>query len=159
MWFGANPVTHFAENRGSNEVHALLVEPKVSCKASEGPGPTPNSRSEDTNERVPARLEPHHRFRYENQYVRVLEVSLKPGESSFFHTHSHDDLYLTLADAVARLQKWGENWGPETTFRAGEASVDNASKNPFSHRLKNVGKTIFHTLNIEFCPFDNQYPK
>jgi hypothetical protein len=27
-----------------------------------------------------------------------------------------------------------------------------ASKHPFTHRLKNVGTTEFHTLNIELCP-------
>jgi len=104
---------------------------------------------------MPAHLEPHHRLCYENQSIRVLEVTLKPGESSLFHTHSHDDVYLTLADAVARVQMQGRNWGPEIAFRSGEATSDDASKHPFSHRLENVGKTEFHTLAIQFCPLEN----
>jgi quercetin dioxygenase-like cupin family protein len=147
------PVTHFAENTGNNEVHTLLVEPKVSCNAPAGSIPAPNSSSTTSAEPMPAHLEPHHRLRHENQSMRVLEVRLKPGESSLFHTHSHDDVYLTLADAIARPQMQGGNWGPKTAFRSGEASSDDASRHPFTHRLENVGTTQFHTLDIEFCPF------
>jgi quercetin dioxygenase-like cupin family protein len=103
---------------------------------------------------MPARLEPHHHIRYENQYLRVLDVTLEPGESSLLHTHSLDVVYLTLADAVARQQMQGGDWEPETTFRVGEASFADASKTPLTHRLKNVGNTTFHTINIEFCPSD-----
>jgi beta-alanine degradation protein BauB len=149
-----DPLTHFAENTGDNEVHTLLVEPKVSCNAPVGSAPAPNSSSRTSAEPMPAHLEPHHRLRYENQSIRVLEVMLKPGESSLFHRHSHDDVYLTLADAVARAQIEGGNWGPQTAFRSGEASSDDASKHPFTHRLENVGTTEFHTLNIEFCPLE-----
>jgi quercetin dioxygenase-like cupin family protein len=146
-------VTHFAENIGSSEVHPMLVEPKVSCKAT-APSISGSSSSTTSAAPMPARLEPHHRLRYENQSIRVLEVRLKPGESSSFHTHSHDDVYLTLADAVAKVQVQGGNWGPETAFRLGEASFDNASKHPFTHRLQNAGNTEFHTLDIEFCPLE-----
>jgi hypothetical protein len=64
-------------------------------------------------------------------------------------------VYLTLADAVARQQMQGENWERETVFRVGEASFADASKTPFTHRLKNVGNTTFHTINIEFCSSDS----
>jgi quercetin dioxygenase-like cupin family protein len=149
-----DPVTHFAENTGDNEVHTLLVEPKVSCNAPNDSVSAPNSSSTTSAGAMPAHLEPHHRLRYENHILRVLEVKLRPGESSLFHTHSHDDVYLTLADAVARAQIEGGNWGPQTAFRSGEASSDDASKHPFTHRLENVGTTEFHTLNIEFCPLE-----
>jgi quercetin dioxygenase-like cupin family protein len=149
-----DPVTHFAENTGSSEVHTVLVEPKVSCKPPSVAVRAQESRATTPTVPVAAHLEPHHRVRYENQYVRVLEVRLKPGESSLFHTHSHDDVYLTLADAVARAQIEGGKWGPQTAFRSGEASSDDASKYPFTHRLENVGTTEFHTLNIEFCPLE-----
>jgi quercetin dioxygenase-like cupin family protein len=149
-----DPVTHFAENTGSSEVHTVLVEPKVSCKPPSVAFPAQESRATTPTVPVAAHLEPHHRVRYENQYVRVLEVRLKPSESSLFHTHSRDDVFLTLADAVARAQMQGENWGLEIAFRSGEASFDNASKHPFTHRLQNVGNTEFHTLSIEFCPLE-----
>jgi hypothetical protein len=80
----------------------------------------------------------------------ILEVLLEPGESSFFHAHSNDILYVTLADAVPRTQEQDENWGPETPFSAGAVSFEDALKTPHTHRLKNVGKTKFHTVNVEF---------
>jgi quercetin dioxygenase-like cupin family protein len=150
-----DPVTHFAENTGSSDVHTVLIEPKVSCKPPSVAVPAQQSPAATATVPMPAHLEPHHGLRYENQTIRVLEVRLKPGESSLFHTHSHDDVYLTLADAVVRVQMQGGNRGPETAFRSGEASFDNASKHPFTHRLENVGTTEFHTLAIEFCPLEN----
>jgi len=149
-----DPVTHFAENIASSEVHTFLVEPKVSCNDPAGSVAPSNSGSTASAVPVLAHLEPHHYLRYENQIIRVLEVRIRPGESSVFHTHTHDDLYLTLSDAVARAQMQGGNWGSDTAFKSGEASSDDASKHPLTHRLENVGRTEFHTLDIEFCPFE-----
>jgi hypothetical protein len=105
-----------------------------------------------SSEPMPTNLEPHHHLKYESQSIRILEVLLKPGEGSLFHTHSHDILYVTLADATARAQEQGEDWGPETAFKAGTVSLDHASKKNHTHRLNNVGHTMFHTINIEFLP-------
>jgi quercetin dioxygenase-like cupin family protein len=144
-----DPVTHLAENIGASEVHTMLVEPKISCNV-----PSSISTSSSPTTSAAARLEPHHRLRYENDTLRVLEVRLEPGQSSLFHTHSHDDVYLTLADALVRVQLLGSNWGPLTSFRSGQATFDHAFTSPFTHRLKNVGNTEFHTLDIEFCPLE-----
>ena len=103
-----------------------------------------------SKEPMPASLEPHHRLKYQNQYIRVLEVTLEPGESSLFHTHQLDVLYVALAQAVARQQRDGEDWGPEAAFTPGAVSFDHASTRSFTHPLKNVGTTQFHTINIEF---------
>lgn len=110
------------------------------------------SRSRKPKEPMPASLEPHHHVTYENQYVRAMEVTLRPGERSLFHTHTADVLYVILADAVARAQRPGEAWGPQTAFRAGAVSFDSASAHPYTHHLENVGKTRFHTINLEILP-------
>jgi quercetin dioxygenase-like cupin family protein len=74
-----DPVTHFAQNTGSSEVHALLVEPKVSCKTPALPVSLPNSRSTIPTVPIAARLEPHHHIRYENQYLRVFRGNARTG--------------------------------------------------------------------------------
>jgi len=148
-----DPVTHAGENIGKAEIHEIMIEPK---SASQGSGPmkvsSPPPAQVTPNQPMPANLEPHHHVRYENKQIRIMEVVLEPGESSFFHTHSNDILYVTLADATARAQDQGKDWGPETAFKAGAVSFENASKTPHTHRLKNVGKTQFHTINVEFLP-------
>jgi hypothetical protein len=40
---------------------------------------------------IPVDQEPHRRVLLENQYARVLDVQIPPGESSLFHTHSYDN--------------------------------------------------------------------
>jgi beta-alanine degradation protein BauB len=149
-----DPVTHAGENIGKAEIHELMIEPKT---ASQSSGPTAVSSSSPPpqvapSQPMPASREPHHHVRYENQYIRILEVLLEPEESSLFHTHSNDILYVTLADASARGQDQGEDWGPEIAFKAGAVSFEKASKTPHTHRLKNVGHTMFHTINVELLP-------
>ena len=145
------PERYAVENLSDEPMEGIDIELKQP-KAPAVPVSPPPSGSTTPKEPMPASLEPHHHVKYENQYVRVLEVTLQPGESSLFHTHSLDILYITMADAVARAQEQGENWGPETAFKAGRVSFENAWKIPHTHRLKNVGKTLFHTISIEFLP-------
>jgi quercetin dioxygenase-like cupin family protein len=111
-----DPVTHSGENIGDTEIDEIMIEPK---SASQGSGAMKvsaplASAQMMSSEPMPTNLEPHHHVKYESQSIRILEVLLKPGESSFFHTHSNDILYVTLADASARAQDQGEDWGPET---------------------------------------------
>jgi hypothetical protein len=148
------PVTHSGENIGDTEVDEIMIEPK-----SGSPGSNPMKLSAPlqsahaiSKDPMPANLEPHHHVKYESQSIRIMKILLKPGESSFFHTHSNDILYVMLADASAKEQDQGEDWGPETAFKTGVVSVENASEAPHTHRLKNVGVTMFHTINVEFLP-------
>jgi hypothetical protein len=110
-----DPVTHAGENIGNTEIHEIMIELK---SASQGSGSTVvPSPPISPGQPMPASQEPHHHVRYENRYIRILEVLLEPGVSSFFHTHSNDILYITLADAVARAQEQYQDWGPETALR------------------------------------------
>jgi len=145
------PERYAVQNLSNGPMEDIEVELKRAKAPAVAVSPAP-SHSTTLREPMPTSLEPHHHLRYENQFVRVLEVTLKPGESSLFHTHSLDVLYVILADAVATAQEQGENWGRETAFRAGAVSFDNASKIPHTHHLKNIGKTQLHTINIEFLP-------
>jgi len=145
------PERHAVESLSGEPMEDIEIELKQ-AKGPAVPLSPPPFASTTPKEPMPANQEPHHHLKYENQYIRVLEVTLEPGESSLFHTHSIDVLYVTLADAVVRAQEQGEDWGPETAFRAGVANFDNASKTPYTHHLKNIRKTQLHTINIEFLP-------
>lgn len=146
-----DPVTHSGENIGDAEIREIMIEPKSAAQDSGATTLSPASPTAKVanNQPMTASEEPHHHLRHETRYIRILEVLLEPGESSFFHTHSHDILYVILADAVARNQERGKDWGPEIAFKAGSVELEKASKKPHRHRLKNVGQTQFHTINIE----------
>ena len=59
---------------------------------------------------VPVEQEPHHRVVFENQYVRVLDVVVGPGETTLFHRHSIDNIPIILTDADNKTQFAGKDW-------------------------------------------------
>jgi hypothetical protein len=142
------PEQYAVENMFNDAIDEIEIE----LKQAKAPGRAvsrPPSVSPLPKEPMPTSLEPHHHVKYENQYIRVMEVSLQPGESSLFHTHSFDVVYVTLADATARAQEMGKEWGMATAFKVGGVSVDEAARSPHTHHLQNIGTTRFHTINIE----------
>jgi len=42
---------------------------------------------------VPIEKEPRHRLKFENQFVRVFDVLIPPGDDSLFHIHIYDGVY------------------------------------------------------------------
>jgi hypothetical protein len=60
-----------------------------------------------SNQPLPVEQEPHHRWEFQNQYVRVLDVLLAPGESTLFHTHSHDSIAVRLSEATSNYSGAG----------------------------------------------------
>ena len=54
--------------------------------------------------------EPHHKNVLENKYIRLLDVWIKPGDTTLFHMHSTPSLFLFLTDTYAGSQiMWGRN--------------------------------------------------
>lgn len=93
--------------------------------------------------------EPHHHLVYQNQYVRMLEVRLAPGETTEFHTHSHDNLAVRLSEAVVTRQDQGKDWVPPSKVVPGEVSLTKGAESPYTHRVKNVGNTPFRVIDVE----------
>ena len=57
---------------------------------------------------VPVEEEPHHHLLLKNDFVMVVRVKLLPGESTLFHTHSHDRVAIDLTNTTVTFQKPGE---------------------------------------------------
>jgi hypothetical protein len=104
---------------------------------------------QETSESVPVEREPHHRWIFENQYVRALDVVLAPGESTLFHTHSHDSIAVTLTDAKLQEQPLNKEWRPTARLLPGNSRYMQGTRAPYTHRIKNVGSTPFHVIDIE----------
>ena len=60
---------------------------------------------------VPVYHEPHHRQLFAKGTTRILEGSVPPGDTSWYHVHSEPVLYLTLSASAQRTQVLGEDWG------------------------------------------------
>jgi quercetin dioxygenase-like cupin family protein len=79
----------------------------------------------------------------DNQYVRVLEVHLKPGGKSPMHSHPG---YVAVALTPCRVRFSGpDGKSQEVEFKGGESSWRDAE----SHSVENLGTADCRVMNIE----------
>jgi hypothetical protein len=97
-------------------------------------------------------LEPHHHVLFKNQYVEVMDVRIEPGDTTAYHTHAHDTVFIRLTDSVTQSQTKDKNWDPGRTSKPGEVAFDNDPQHPCPHHGKNAGTTPYRVLDIELRP-------
>jgi len=97
---------------------------------------------------VPVREEPFHRNVLENKYIRLLDVWIKPGDTSLFHIHATPSLFLHFTTTVVCTQIKGKEWvtGKNTT---GNASYRSFVNDTLVHRVSNCDTVPFHVTDIE----------
>ena len=89
--------------------------------------------------------EPRHHLVFENEYVRVFDVTVEPRTSTLVHRHNHDYLFVTLGDSDIVSTRPGEKpvhllvKDGETRFTAGN----------FAHAALNQSEKPFHNITIE----------
>lgn len=99
---------------------------------------------------VPIEQEPAHRLVLQNEYVRVFEVWLPPGETTLWHVHLHDGVSVRLTDATIEDQPKD---GQAKTFRLRRGEVTyGATPTALTHQVRNVGETPFQNIYIELLP-------
>jgi quercetin dioxygenase-like cupin family protein len=91
-----------------------------------------------------AKVAPHvYKVLFENEQVRMLEVSMQPGDRSEMHSHP-DYLVYMLSDGKVKLTApSGET--AEVELTAGTAMWREAEE----HSTENVGGTVVHGLFFE----------
>lgn len=107
MW--STPSTHRSENLSDIPFEAVQIEPRKP-----GGGAPPSAPPDKLDA---AAVDPqHYHVEFENEYVRVLRVTIGPHEKLRLHTHpptgavlvqlTAQNLRLTLADGTSRLSKF-----------------------------------------------------
>ena len=99
---------------------------------------------------LPVDQEPHHKVVLKNDLVVVMHVTLAPGERTLYHTHSHDRAAVELSHSSITQQKVGEAEGPRGPTQPGDLSVTTLPAGGYSHRVHNVGSSVFEVLDVEF---------
>jgi len=97
---------------------------------------------------VPLEEEPHHHLLLKNESVIVLRVKLLPGESTLFHTHSHDRVAIDLTDTTITRQKLGEPESMPESTKPGDVAASELN-GPYTHRVHNAGTADFEVLDVE----------
>jgi quercetin dioxygenase-like cupin family protein len=89
--------------------------------------------------------EPSHHLVFQNEYVRVFDVTVAPKASTLVHKHNNDYLFVTLGDSDLINARAGEKPGP-LTLKDGEVRF---TKGNFSHAAINQSDRPFHNITIE----------
>ena len=92
--------------------------------------------------------EPRHRLVFQNEYIRLLDVRLQPGDTSMFHIHSTPSVFLILSTATTGWQIKGEDWKTELS-PIGKAWYRSFSPDTLVHRVANFDSVPFHVNDIE----------
>lgn len=100
-------------------------------------------------EAVPAHLEPHHHVRFENEYVRVLEVTLEPGEATLFHEHSFDLAVVFIRGGWIRNEPLGAAQAAEGHPPDGAVFFNGYRGRRFVHRVTNLDAARMVQLDFE----------
>ena len=97
---------------------------------------------------VDAKDEPHHRPKFVNEVVRVLDVEVLPGEATMYHTHSLDYPYVMLSTSLLKNDIPGKPQA-DLNITAGLIGYYRASQGAYTHRFTNVDGTPFRAIGIE----------
>jgi hypothetical protein len=57
---------------------------------------------------VPAKEEPRHRIKLENEVVRIVDVEIPPGDRTLMHEHANNYAYLMVSAARSAQRSAGQ---------------------------------------------------
>ena len=143
------PGTHAVENLGDAFENIEIEFKKVSAPAVAVSPLEAVAKPSVTGETIPVEQEPHHHVLFRNQYVCVLDVQIPPGESLLFHKHSYDNLSVRISGGLIQNQLEGKEWPAAAEVKPGAVVFAEASKKPYTHRVKNLGTSVYHVVDVE----------
>jgi hypothetical protein len=113
---------------------------------------------------VPLYQEPRHHVVYDSPSMRIHDIQIPPGDTTLYHTHDTAILYVPIASSRTRSQVLGADWGGGGAAAAAPAapapavveparpgkvnSVVTYVEKPYTHRVNNVGTTVFRLVGI-----------
>ena len=92
--------------------------------------------------------ESHHQNVFENKYIRLLDVWIKPGDTTLFHIHSTPSLFLHFTSTDIGTQIKGQEW-IKARNEKGNATYRSFTNDTLVHRVSNYDTTLFHVTDIE----------
>jgi len=99
---------------------------------------------------VPVEQEPHHHVVLKNDSVIVMRVTIPAGETTLYHTHSHDRAAVHLTANTLTFQLPDQAESPTQESEIGEISASTRKDAPYTHRVHNIGPGTFEVMDVEF---------
>src|SRR5262245_2222797 len=88
-----------------------LIVGSIALQGQSTPWQPPSDAGQGQTPIMPVHQEPHHRQVFQAGPMRIIDLQIPPGDTSWFHTHEWPVFYLTVADSQTRTQILGEEWG------------------------------------------------
>ena len=98
---------------------------------------------------VPVQEEPKHKTVFENDVVRVIDVQIPPGETTWYHVHVLPSVIVYLTTSTNRSENWGDKAVLTREISAGQSRYAAYDEKPLSHRVTNTGSGLFRVYDIE----------
>lgn len=99
------------------------------------------------NAQVLVKDEPRHQPVFENAFVRVLDVRIKPGDTTLYHIHQLPSAFLMLSDTRVGSQLFNDL--PTEGFNNTGTVAYEQFNQPRVHRVWNMDTALFHVVDIE----------
>jgi hypothetical protein len=96
--------------------------------------------------------EPRHVPVVVNNYIRLLDVWLPPGDTTWFHIHSTPSVFLHFTNTAITSEAEGEDWVNEQSV-PGKAWYRSFNPDTLIHRIANVDTLPFHVNDIEILSY------
>jgi hypothetical protein len=124
---------------------ALAAQAPVSKPADPGAPPLSLQNAIQPQAAVPVKDEPHHAHEFQNDYVRVYNVTVPPMDATLLHQHDLPYIYLTLgqADVVNAVQ------GKPEQHLTLEDGATRYTPGGFAHIARTDAGIPFHNITIE----------
>jgi hypothetical protein len=103
----------------------------------------------DAQDTVAASKEPLHKNVFENQYVRILDLHIAPGDTTLFHKHETPCVSLSLHPVRTGAQTIVDDRSPKLPSLDRRITFDGFYQSPRIHRVWNRDTSIFHWMDIE----------
>jgi hypothetical protein len=101
------------------------------------------------NAQVPVYEEPRHKPVLVNDHIRLLDVHLNPGDTTFFHVHAKPSVFVYFTTTVTQTQIKGEAFSQPAKVATGYTRFTDYEKQPITHRVYNADTNVFHVMDIE----------
>ena len=96
---------------------------------------------------IHVRDEPRHHNVFENEFIRILDVYLAPGDTTLYHLHNTPSVFIVFTNTNVGSQLIGKQSQKGANI-TGEVSYDNLNT-PRTHRVWNEDTSWFHVMDIE----------
>ncbi len=97
---------------------------------------------------IQVREEPRHKNAFENAYLRILDVYIRPSDTTLYHKHSTPSVIVVFTNTRLSTEVYGEQPVFGHTV-PGSITYVAFEENPVFHRVINNDTSLFHVMDIE----------